>query len=160
MSDTEQKQAERLIIENRNEDGSFDMKGIANDIVSLLRNNPTHQAEAKPVDGEMRTAILKHGNVRKCKITVGRKLYSNGTISPVESKTQDIVEIGIDDLMDIVSAHLQAAVADKNNEIVKLRADIAYAIGRFQGMEMDSAYLEQEYPEWKEWAQQLKQEES
>lgn len=55
-------------------------------------------------------------------------------------------------LYGFIAAHLQAAVRDKDNEIAKLRADIAYAIGRFQGMEMDSAYLEQRYPEWVDWA--------
>lgn len=38
----------------------------------------------------------------------------------------------------------------RDRQIAMLKSDIAYAIGRFQGMEMDSAYLEQRYPEWKQ----------
>lgn len=60
MSNTEQSQAERLIIENRNEDGSFDMKGIADDIASLLRSQPTH-----PVDGELPSIIQLMAEIRK-----------------------------------------------------------------------------------------------
>lgn len=91
---------------------------LAKDIVSVLQ--PTHQAEAKPdhfqqapkmipVDGELRANILKQGLVFKGSVTFSGKSYSNGTAS-VGMKSQDVVEIGIDDLMAIVSAHLQAAV--------------------------------------------------
>jgi hypothetical protein len=34
--DTEDTQAKRLIVENRNEDGSYDLDGIAKDITSLV----------------------------------------------------------------------------------------------------------------------------
>lgn len=124
----------------------------AHKLIELLK--PARQAEAKPVDNDTNVLILDlDGFLRS--LTFG--------FTESEIKGMTLVKLNvyqIRDLKELLVAHLQAAVADKNNEIVKLRADIAYAIGRFQGMEMDSAYLEQEYPEWKEWAQQLKQEES
>ena len=48
---------------------------------------------------QLREDILKAGKVRKASVTISQKMYSNGTSSPLETKNQDIVEIGIDALM-------------------------------------------------------------
>lgn len=105
----------------------------------------------KPVDGEIDKSIML------CLVDIHDdgcywfEAYCCGkTLSKNECNCMRVHKC-LKDLSKVFDAHLKAVVREKDNEIIKLRADIAYAIGRFQGMEMDSAYLEQEYPEWQEW---------
>lgn len=64
-----------------------------------------------PTD-KLRTAILKTATVRRAKVTVSQKMFSNNTVSPPEMSNQEIVEIGIDDLMQVLRAHNKALVED------------------------------------------------
>jgi len=68
--------------------------------------NPTGQTG---VEG-LKQQILKAGNVRFASGAFTQKHYSNGTVSPIEHKVQEIVEIGIDDLMHLVQAHTSAVL--------------------------------------------------
>lgn len=54
---------------------------------------------------ELRKAILKKGTVKKSKITISQNFNSNGTVSPIKSSNQEIVEIGVDDLMHLITTH-------------------------------------------------------
>lgn len=59
---------------------------------------------------ELRQAILKKGTVRMAKITVSQNINSNGTVSPLKSSNQEVVEIGIDDLMHFITTHTLRAL--------------------------------------------------
>ncbi len=68
--------------------------------------NKTLGAVAAPKDStELRKAILKAGHVRMGKVTFQQKVYENGWSEPVTSGSQDIVEIGIDDLMQLIESY-------------------------------------------------------
>lgn len=58
---------------------------------------------------ELRQQILKAGTVRFATGSFAQKYYSNGTVSPIEQKVQEIVEIGIDTLMELITAQATAA---------------------------------------------------
>lgn len=73
---------------------------------------------------ELREAILKQGTVKKAKITFSQKMYSNNTASPIEMSNQDIVEIGIDDLMHLISTHVVRARVD---ELQGIRSSVHYS---------------------------------
>ena len=60
---------------------------------------------------QLRETILKDGKVTKGSVTFSQKIYSNNTESPVSVKSQEVVEIGIDDLMQAITATIEAEVA-------------------------------------------------
>lgn len=64
-------QVERLIIENQNEDGTFDMKGIATDVVALIYTN---------------TQLAKIDTARKI-------LHSGWCIPEMEVQVEDYINV-------------------------------------------------------------------
>jgi hypothetical protein len=60
-------------------------------------------------DGDLREEILKAGTVRFASGSFIQKHYSNGTVSPIEHKVQEVVEIGIDDLMQLITLRTRRA---------------------------------------------------
>ena len=103
MSDAAQKQAERLIIENRNEDGSYDIKGIANDIAELLRSQPAHPVDIAhkghgigPVDRKLRERLME----------------SNALAVDLRDVAENESVFYIDLLCDFIAAQQQAAVRE------------------------------------------------
>lgn len=75
---------------------------------------------------ELRKAILKEATVKKAKITFSRKMYSNDTVSPVEMSNQDIVEIGIDDLMQLILAHTEAKIEKTKQKMAMCTDDKSF----------------------------------
>ena len=55
---------------------------------------------------ELEKKIRKQGTVRFASGSFTQKYYSNGTASPIEHKVQEIIEIGIDDLMQAVDSYV------------------------------------------------------
>jgi hypothetical protein len=76
--DTELRQAQRLIIENRNEDGTYDMQGIANDIAELSSNR------TKP------TAIKQVASVPEARAVL---MYPNDTTVTIEGDLDVVKQI-------------------------------------------------------------------
>jgi hypothetical protein len=72
-----------------------------------------------PAEG-LRQQILKDGTVHYMTGAFSQKHYSNGTVSPIEHKAQEVVEIGIDDLMELVTAY--AATVEREAAIRELEA--------------------------------------
>lgn len=74
--------------------------------------------ESKELEA-LRKQILKAGKVRMPSVTISQKMYSNGMSSPIESKNQEIVEIGIDDLMVLVTAEVEKARQEAQLHILR-----------------------------------------
>lgn len=109
----EEEQAERLIIENRNEDGSFDIRGIASDIANLLRNKST-DSQAKPVDGELQLEVFAQVNNAAQKQV--NAAYT-GQTSPID------ISSNVDSIMRLFDAHLQTAMRKSRKQyLIALRA--------------------------------------
>ena len=71
-----------------------------------LSENPSNSTPLS--EQELREKLLKDYKVSKVSVTISQKIYSNNTVSPVEMKNQDIVEIGIDDLVDLILSDRKA----------------------------------------------------
>ncbi len=56
-------------------------------------------------DAELREQILKLGTVRFAAGVFKQKQYDDGSVSKIEHSVQEIVEIGVDDLMQLIAAH-------------------------------------------------------
>lgn len=54
---------------------------------------------------ELRQAILKTGKVSKGRLTYSQEMYDSGFVGKLMCKSQDLVEIGIDDLMQLIADH-------------------------------------------------------
>lgn len=52
---------------------------------------------------ELREKIVKEGRVKLAQVVFSQKLYSNNTTSPIEIHSQEIVEIGVDDLVNVIA---------------------------------------------------------
>jgi hypothetical protein len=97
-----------------------------------VRATPTNNTPDQTA--ELRQQILKAGLVRKGLVTFSQKQYSNGSASPLETKSQDIIEIGIDDLMQLIATDRQKAVeraelAERIDEVERTRYDAANKSG-------------------------------
>jgi len=71
-----------------------------------LSQNPSNSTPLS--EQERQRKLLKDYKVSKVSVTISQKIYSNNTVSPVEMKNQDIVEIGIDDLVDLILSDRKA----------------------------------------------------
>lgn len=77
----------------------------------------THQTS----NTDLREQVLKAAKVSKASVTFSQKIYSNNTEGPIETTNQEIVEIGIDDLMQLIEAHEAAATQTARlNELSKV----------------------------------------
>jgi len=79
----------------------------------------------------LRKEILKAGTVRMTKVVVSQKIYSNGYASELISKNQQVVEIGIDDLMGLIKQEVQECRPDEKNMAVSTKHPdlMDYSIG-------------------------------
>lgn len=79
--------------------------------------------QTTPTDGngekELRQQILKAGTIRFASGSFTQKHFSDGTVSPIEHKVQEIVEIGLDDLMQLFHQQLEAKVAEARVELAE-----------------------------------------
>lgn len=66
---------------------------------------------------ELRKQILKSGKVCQSSWSVSAKMYSNGSRSPIKSKSQEIVEIGIDDLMGLIEQN-------RHKELMAIKSEV------------------------------------
>jgi hypothetical protein len=83
---------------------------------------------------ELREKILKQGKVSKASATISQKMYENFTMSPLEIRNQDIVEIGIDDLITLFSTELEKEIIKelkwaKDASVWNIEARIDYLKG-------------------------------
>lgn len=67
-------------------------------------------------DTELRKQILKDGKVTEGSITFQQRSLSNGWSEPITIVNQDIVEIGIDDLMQLATAYADDRVLEARIE--------------------------------------------
>ncbi len=55
--------------------------------------------------GELRRTILRRATVRSSEVIFSQTMGSNGVVLPPKMSHQEIVEIGIDDLMQLITQH-------------------------------------------------------
>jgi len=75
-------------------------------------------------DRELRENILRVGKVTKGIITFSQKNYakSDGSVwgEPITIENQDIVEVGIDDLMKLINTHTKELLAEIKSQLPEM----------------------------------------
>lgn len=82
-----------------------------------MSNTPT------PEEQKLREQILKQGKVSKAKVVYSQRMYDNGTMSPMVTSSQDIVEIGIEELMFLIHQSNNDLIREIEGKVEALRQD-------------------------------------